>query len=140
MNPINVPTIPLDDAIARVTLFREKMVKSDSMPENDIPRAILIPIDDLLAIIQKYTTIDDQGNVVCTLKGVRTYFAIKATDKDLPDEVTALVVAVDLKGNDIINTGNGVGVGVGDEESTEIYDFTKPCPTECDDESPLFVP
>lgn len=139
MKPINVPTIPLEDAIARVTLFREKMLKSAAVPEDSVPRAILIPIDDLLAIIQKYVTVDDEGNVRSNLKGVRTYFAIKPTDHDLPDEVTALVVAVDLKGKDLINTGNGVGVGP-DEEETDIYDFTAPCPTECDPESPLFVP
>ena len=138
MKPINVPTIPLEDAIVRVTLFREKMVKSAAIPESNIPRAILIPIDDLLAIVQKYTTVDDEGNVKSTLKGVRTYFAIKATDQNLTDEVTALVVAVDLQGNDIINTT--VGVGLGEEGGSEIYDFTTPCPTECDPESPLFVP
>ena len=120
MKPINVPTIPVNEAIARVTRFREKMVKSAAIPESNIPRAILIPIDDLLAIIQKYTTIDDEGNVKSTLKGVRTYFAIKATDQNLTDEVTALVVA--------------------EEGGSEIYDFTTPCPSECDPESPLFVP
>lgn len=136
MKPINVPTIPLNDAIARVTLFREKMIKSSAIPESNIPRAVLIPIDDLLSIIQKYTTVDDEGNVRSNLTGVRTYFAIKPTDRDLPDEVTALVVAVDLQGNDIINTK----VGLGDEgDGTEIYDFTKPCPDVCDPESPLFV-
>lgn len=138
MKPINVPTIPLDEAVARVTRFREKMIKSGAIPESDIPRAILIPIDDLLAIIQKYTTVDDEGNVRSTLTGVRTYFAIKATDVNQPDEVTALVVAVDKEGNDLINTT--VGVGLGEEGGSEIYDFTKPCPSECDPESPLFVP
>ena len=136
MKPINVPTIPLNDAIARVTLFREKMLKSAAVPDSNIPRAILIPIDDLLAILMKYSSVDGEGNVTSALKGVRTYFAIKATDQDLPDEVTGLVVAVDLEGNDLINTTSGVG---DDEEGSEIYDFTKPCPTECDPESPLFV-
>ena len=137
MKPINVPTIPLSDAIARVTLFREKMVKSATIPESNIPRAILIPIDDLLAIIQKYTTVDEEGNVKSTLLGVRTYFAIKASDQNLTDEVTALVVAVDLQGNDLINTTSTLGVG--EEGGSEIYDFTRPCPDVCDPESPLFI-
>lgn len=136
MKPINVPTIPLNEAIDRVTLFREKMVKSAAIPESNIPRAILIPIADLLAIIQKYSSVDEEGNVVSKLQGVRTYFAIKATDQDLPDEVTALVVAVDKDGNDLINTKLGSG---DDEEGSEIYDFTAPCPDVCDPESPLFV-
>ncbi len=137
MKPINVPTIPLNEAIARVTRFREKMVKSAAIPESNIPRAILIPINDLLAIVQKYTTVDDEGNVQSALTGIRTYFAIKATDQDLPDEVTALVVAVDKDGNDLINTKVGLG---DDGEGSEIYDFTAPCPDVCDPESPLFVP
>ncbi|MGF1923604.1 MAG: hypothetical protein ACQUHE_05455 [Bacteroidia bacterium] len=137
MKPINVPTIPVNEAVARVTRFREKMIQSAAIPESNIPRAILIPIEDLMSIIQKYTTVDDEGNVRSTLKGVRTYFAIKATDQDLPDEVTALVVAVDLKGNDLINTGSGLG---DDEEGSEIYDFTAPCPDICDPSSPLYVP
>lgn len=139
MKPINVPTIPLNDAIARVTRFREKMVKSAEIPESNVPRAILIPIDDLLAIIQKYTTVDDEGNVKSKLSGVRTYFAIKATDEDLSDEVTALVVAVDLEGNDLINTKSTLGVD-DDGEGSEIYDFTRPCPDICDPESPLYIP
>ncbi len=135
MKPINVPTIPLEEAVARVTRFREKMVKSAAIPENDIPRAILIPIDDLLAIILKYSTVDEEGNVKSTLQGVRTYFAIKKEDEDLPDEVTALVVAVDIEGNDLINTG----VGLGEGDGSDIYDFTRPCPDICDPESPLFI-
>lgn len=138
MKPINVPTIPLDEAIARVTRFRERMTESAAVPEHNIPRAVLIPIDDLLAIVSKYTTLDDEGNAVTTLQGVRAYFDIKLTDEDLPDPVTALVVPVDLKGNDIITAPVSIGLGEGDD--TEIYDFTKPCPSECDPESPLFVP
>ena len=139
MNPINVPTIPLDEAIARVTRFREKMLASAAVPENNVPRAILIPIDDLLAIVQKYTTIDDEGNVKSALSGIRTYFAINSDDLNLPDKVTALVVPVDLLGNDIITTKTGDGLG-DDEDDTEIYDFTKPCPDICDRKSELYVP
>ena len=138
MKPINVPTIPLEEAVARVTRFREKMIESAAIPESNVPRAVLIPIDDLLAIILKYSSVDEEGNVRSTLQGVRTYFAIKKEDEDLPDKVTALVVAVDKDGNDLINTTT-VGVG-DDEDGSEIYDFTKPCPSECDPKSPLFIP
>ncbi|RZK26323.1 MAG: hypothetical protein EOO43_03160 [Flavobacterium sp.] len=112
------------------------MTKSSDVPQHNIPRAVLIPIDDLLAIVEKYTKVDDEGNVVTTLKGVRAYFDIKLTDVNLPDPVTALVVPVDLKGNDLISVSDGLGEG----DDTGIYDFTKPCPSECDPESPLFVP
>jgi hypothetical protein len=135
MKPINTPTIPLNDAILRVTLFREQLAAS--VPPEKIPRAVLIPIDDLLAIIERYSAVDENGNVHNTLQGIRAYFAVKATDKDLDNDITALIVPVNKLGNDVITTKVGVG---DDEDDTEIYDFTKPCPSECDEESPLFIP
>jgi len=133
MNPINVPTIPLEAAKSRVRRFREQMLEKGGDPAG-VPRAILIPISDLLAIIEKYSTVDEEGNVINSLQGVRAYFAVKATDKELADDVTALIVAVDKKGKDIIPTSDLL-----QGDGSEIYDFTKPCPTECDPESPLFV-
>ncbi|MES2419026.1 MAG: hypothetical protein V4541_12625 [Bacteroidota bacterium] len=135
MKSIDVPTIPLNDAILRVTRFRETL--AESVPQTNIPRAILIPIDDLLAIVERYSKIDDTGKITCMLQGVRAYFAIKVTDKTLPDDVTALIVPVGLKGNDIVSDGI---LGLGNPGDSEIYDFTKPCPTECDPESPLYIP
>jgi hypothetical protein len=134
MKPINVPTIPLNDAIARVTLFRDKFI--GEIPDAKIPRAILIPIADLMAIVDKYTIIDDDGNAKSTIEGVRAYFAVKVTDRDLPDDITALIVPVDLKGNDIITTTTD---NLQEGDDTEIYDFTKPCPDQCDPESPLYI-
>lgn len=133
MNPINVPTIPLSEAIDRVTRFRDQLI--NQVPDTNIPRAILIPIDDLLAIVEKYATIDADGNITSSLRGVRAYFAVKEGDQTLPDDVTALIVPVDKAGNDIITYPNTLQ---GTDDS-EIYDFTKPCPDVCDPESPLFV-
>jgi hypothetical protein len=133
MKSINVPTIPLNDAILRVTLFREQF--TEQVPQANIPRAILIPIADLMAIVNKYTTTDDNGKSTIAIEGVRAYFAVKPTDKDLPDDITGLIVPVDLRGNDIIS--NAVNLQ-GDD--SEIYDFTRPCPDQCDIESPLYVP
>lgn len=136
MKAINTPTIPLTEAIARVTRFREQLI--DQVPEANIPRAVLIPIDDLLAIVEKYSVVDDDGNIRNSLQGVRAYFAVKVTDKDLPDDITALIVPVDLKGNDICTNPVGGVKNPGDD--SEIYDFTKPCPDVCDPESPLYIP
>lgn len=106
------------------------------MPESNIPRAVLIPIADILQIIDKYQYIDEDGVTRNELRGVRAYFAVKQGDQDLPDDVTALIVPVDLKGNDIVKDPE---LGLGGADETEIYDFTKPCPDMCDPESPLFV-
>lgn len=130
---ITVPTIPLPDAVARVARFRAQL--AGSVPEANMPRAILIPIADILAIVNKYQTLTPNGDITVALKGVRAYFAVKREDEDLPDDITALIVPVDLKGNDIITTP----VGLGDDGSSEIYDFTAPCPSECDVNSPLYV-
>lgn len=134
MKKINVPTIPLPEAKARVTRFREQMINAKVFNEA-IPRAILIPIDDLMAIVEKYSKIDQNGDITSELKGIRAYFAVKETDKELPNDVTALIVAVDKQGNDIIPTSDAIT----EEEGSEIYDFTQPCPSECDPSSPLYV-
>jgi len=132
---INVPTVPLEEAIARVTRFRDQLI--NQIPETNIPRAVFIPIADLMAIIDKFQDLDEQGNIRNSLTGVRAYFAVKEDDKDLPDDVTALIVPVDLAGNDIVAHNSGVE-GDGEDDS-DIYDFTKPCPDSCDPQSPLYV-
>lgn len=134
MQPINVPTIPLNDAILRVTRFREQLI--DQVPEANIPRAILIPINDLLAIVEKYSTVNEKGQIVCSLSGVRAYFAVKVSDMALPDDVTALIVPVTKAGSDIVTSPSLLTDG---EDDSEIYDFTVPCPSECDTESPLYI-
>ncbi len=131
---LNIPTVSVPEAKARVERFRRQLV--DQVPESNIPRAILIPIADLLAIIDKYQFIDDNGVTRNELRGVRAYFAVKQGDQDLPDDVTALIVPVDLRGKDIVSDGNSLGE---EGDDTDIYDFTTPCPTECDVDSPLFV-
>ncbi|WP_461790978.1 hypothetical protein [Pedobacter sp.] len=131
---INVPTIPVDEAVDRVTRFRDQLI--EQVPETNIPRAVFIPMSDLLAIINSYNVVGADGADINKLSGVRAYFAVKETDTDLPDDITAVIVPVDKAGKDIIyKDGNGSG----EDEKTEIYDFTQPCPSTCDDTSPLFV-
>lgn len=134
MKRIDVPTIPLPEAKARVERFRQQMVNAKVFDEA-IPRAILIPINDLMAIVEKYSTVLENGDITNELQGVRAYFAVKETDTGKPNDVTALIVAVDKFGNDIIPTSDAITA----EEGSEIYDFTQPCPTQCDPDSPLFV-
>lgn len=133
---INVPTVPLQEAIDRVTRFRDQLI--NQVPEANIPRAVFIPIADLMAIIDKFQDLDEHGNIRNSLTGVRAYFAVKESDQDLPDDVTALIVPVDLKGGDIVTQTDGVGED--EEDDSDIYDFTQPCPSQCDTTSPLYVP
>lgn len=132
---LTVPTVPLQEAIDRVTRFRNQLI--DKVPEANIPRAVFIPIADLMAIINKFQALDEHGNIRNSLTGVRAYFAVKESDQDLPDDITALIVPVDLAGSDIV--AHTTGVEGGDEDDSDIYDFTKPCPDSCDFQSPLYV-
>ncbi len=136
---ISVPTIPLDEAVDRVTRFRNQLVKN--VPETNIPRAVFIPISDLLAIVNQYVTLGADGADINELSGVRAYFAVKESDMDLPDDVTAVIVPVDKQNNDIIYKTSGDVLKSGDDnDDTEIYDFTQPCPSFCDTRSPLYIP
>jgi hypothetical protein len=131
-------TISLAEAVTRVTRFRNYFLQF--LPQSTCPRAILIPFDAIVDIVNKYHSVDSEGNVTNDLKGIRAYLSIDENDPTKPQYVTAVVVPVDLDGNDIIYPDNQ-SRGDGDEDDdTEIYDFTMPCPSECDEESPLIVP
>jgi hypothetical protein len=132
---ISVPTIPVSEAVDRVKRFRDQLI--NQVPEANIPRAVFIPIDDLLAIINNYDAVDANGVEINSLSGVRAYFAVKDTDMDLADDITAVIVPVDKLGKDIVQQGKGDGEG--DDEPSSIYDFTQPCPDKCDPTSPLFI-
>ena len=135
---INVPTISVNEAVDRVTRFRDQLLKQ--VPETNIPRAVFIPISDLLAIINSYDILRADGTTINELQGVRAYFAVKEDDMDLDDDITAIIVPVDKDGADIIyKSQKNSGLG-DDDDDTEIYDFTQPCPDKCDPKSPLFVP
>lgn len=131
---ISVPTISVDEAVDRVTRFYDQLIVQ--VPESNIPRAVFIPMGDLLAIINSHIIIGADGTSINELSGIRAYFAVKETDMDLADDITAVIVPVDKAGKDIIYKE---GVGSGEDEKTEIYDFTKPCPDSCDFTSPLYV-
>lgn len=133
---INVPTISVNDAVERVTRFRDQLLKQ--VPEVNIPRAVFIPISDLLAIVNSFDILRADGTTINELSGVRAYFAVKESDMDLDDDITAVIVPVDKDDKDIIYKNQGVGMG-DDDDDTEIYDFTQPCPNFCDPTSPLFV-
>lgn len=133
---INVPTISVTDAVERVTRFRDQLLKQ--VPEVNIPRAVFIPISDLLAIVNSFDILRADGTTINELSGVRAYFAVKEADMDLDDDITAVIVPVDKNDKDIIYKNQGVGMG-DDDDDTEIYDFTQPCPNFCDPTSPLFV-
>jgi hypothetical protein len=130
-------TISLAEAVTRVTRFRNYFLQF--LPQSTCPRAIEIPFEAIVDIVNKYHSVDSEGNVTNDLEGIRLYLSIDETDPTKPQYVTGVVVPVGLDGHDIIYPNN-VARGEGDDDDTEIYDFTVPCPSECDIESPLVVP
>lgn len=79
--------------------------------QTDEVKAFLIPNEDIIAL---YKGITEEGG-----QDVRGYMGIRDDG-----EYKMMFVAVDPKGNDMIELG--------------IYDMTKPCPSNCDIESPLY--
>jgi hypothetical protein len=118
-------TITEADAIRITTNWRNYMAKGNP----DFIRAFEIPLDDMLnaaALTQKY------GGT-----GVRAYIGLDVEGD--PTSAKLAIVPIGEKGNDILTVPDGSQKVAGEEESS-IFDFTSPCPTACDLNSPLFGP
>jgi hypothetical protein len=102
-------TIDLTTAISWISAWRSK-------PDTGV-KAFFIPVIDFSSLMQDENCI-----------GVRAYLAFGNSDGN-PAEAKLLLV--DVEGD--ISTGGRDVVGNG------IYDFTQPCPTTCDVNSPLYT-
>ena len=83
-----------------------------SNPLNTV-KAHLIPNVDIKELLNENNVVDVRAYIGVDEKGVNKL----------------MLVGVDINGNDLINDTNG----------DYIYDFTKPCPSTCDIESPLYT-
>ncbi len=127
-------TISVELAKSRIKRFRDAL--TEYLPDSEIPRAVFIPIEDILAIADKYRLSHETSKShKHKISGVRAYLAITERPSEVAkqNEVIALMVPVSHDGKDIVQDN------LNDADDTEIYDFTKPCPTSCDESSPLFV-
>jgi len=123
---MEVNTICLDTAVAWTTAWRSE---DGTFTDHKDLKAFLIPLDDLKEVIA-------EPNVV----NVRAYIGVDASNDNEPH---LIIVGVNEDGEDIIykaastdcNDKNGtVSAGT----NTGLYDFSQPCPTTCDVNSPLF--
>lgn len=80
--------------------------------------AFNVPLDDLKDVLK------EKGIV-----SVRAYLGV-----DENGEEKLMIVGVDKYNKDMLSSRDGENL---DEDSGQIYDFTRPCPTTCDQESPL---
>ena len=121
-------TISPEEAITRTTIWRDFIALNTNLPNASIPRGCFISLDDIMQLSRdpRYQNIS----------GVRAYFT--CAENDTPQnvtEVSLILVPVDQEGNDIleINVPSDSGVVV-----SAVEDFTKPCPSACDVNSPLY--
>ena len=114
-----VYSIPLSDACRYTRRWREA---------GNTIKAFTIDTQELTDII------DELGvKHMKEVKQVRVYFGIKDDNKE-----ALVLVGVDEFGNDITSFMKPESAAkVEGEEESGTYDFTRPCPDTCDEESPL---
>ena len=120
-------TIPVQTASEWTKKWKNKNPKNS--------KAFLLPIEDLLGCLVEMgiAKLDEHGNGTITYKEnekVRTYLGI-----DDNGEEKLLMVGTKNEGEiytDIINEDSEKEVS-----NSGIFDFTDPCPTDCDPNSPL---
>ncbi len=128
--------IPVPEAIERTTNWRNFMKgKTAEEDEKMVPKAVYISKQDIIAMA-KQCEADD------SIAGVRAYFTLNNEAAEaIKNEVTFVMVLVrasDSKpyGEDVLRMPDNDDAFAGD---SNIYDFTRPCPTVCDVTSPLFT-
>lgn len=135
--------IPVDVAIAKTTNWRSFM--SLNFPEADVktlPKAVYVSRNDIMDLA-KYLEADD------TLLGVRAYFTLENAFKEgESNEVKFIMVLVQdspdlFNGKDLLYAPKGEGMenlspDNGEDDDSNVYNFTRPCPDCCDPTSPLF--
>ena len=135
MNSDNKNTVSLSVAKGWTAAWRTKC------PDNC--KAFLIPAVDLVQVLNEIGVLGDkaaakaQAKAKAKAKDVRAYVAI-GSEAGGPVEEKLLLVGTnkDDKGiyRDIID---GKSLGANNGPNSGIYDFTSPCPTACDPDSPL---
>src|SRR5580698_1126916 len=123
-------TVTKDVAVFRTTQWRQLYKDTMKVPDKEILRAFYIPIEDIIGLYEFY--MEHQVNI----SGVRGYFGHDPLEPITPDHnIDMLLVPVDINGKDIVDPPASLGLGDG---GSTIYDFTSPCPTNCDTGSILY--
>lgn len=125
MKDFNTFTIPLDQAAELTKQWQRNYPK--------LSKAFLLPVEDLLGCLTEMGVlkIDTDGTATINVgknEKVRTYLGI-----DEKNEQKLLLVGTKNEDGiyrDLITESKDGG-------SSGIYDFSEPCPSKCDDTSPL---
>jgi hypothetical protein len=136
----NKPRIPLDEAIARADNWRSLVVQLPGanasadfntcvgldVPKQRIFRAININIADVKDLLA------DQPNA----KSIRLYLSLQ--HPEFPYQITGMLVPVDSNNRDMLTKKLSTDDIASSATASTIYDFTTPCPSLCDTQSPLY--
>ena len=136
---ISVPPIPLEEATQQAANWRSycKKLLDGRKGKNgeDLPvmKAFFIPLDDL-EIVTELAKKDSGHDVV----GLRIYFRLENADNDLSELQAMIVPVVRIAAMDYLKDWTHIRSKTSEiANSSLVYDFTKHCPTECDEESAL---
>lgn len=152
MNPDLQNTIPCAEAAEWTKAWRDKY-QNDQKPVVNPTSAYLVPVVDLIEVLNEMGVLSDkvaekaQGQACVKGLKIRAYMAIGSEDSDEKLEEKLLVVGTKYNRKtkvyeDIINEEVDINEGKLSAfgtpiTSSGIYDFTSPCPPDCDDNSPL---
>lgn len=135
-------TISLTTARKRIQqlLNFAALVPAFAKRPNSVPRAILIPTNDILDILEKFgyqtTSPSTPG-----LLGMRLYFGLKDISNNpiVQDfELSGMLVPVIPDHNPAGTDQLGLTAEEAGSTQTNIYDYTQPCPKFCDKSSQMY--
>jgi len=132
--------ISVPEAVEKTTNWRNFMKgKTAEEDANKVPKAVYISKEDIMDMA-KQCEADD------TIAGVRAYFTLDSeAAEEVKNVVTFVMVLVRVSdkkpfGDDVLymptpDGSNGSSVA----GNSNVYDYTRPCPSICDVDSPLFT-
>lgn len=135
-NQLSEPPIPLKEARQQAKYWRDyckQLLKGKDLP---VIKAFFIPLDDLTAVTELAKKDMDENH---DLAGCRIYFRLENKDDDL-SALKAMIVPVARSKSDLnqpLKDWVRFKKSSDIEGTSLVYDFTKPCPTECDNDSEL---
>jgi hypothetical protein len=118
-------------AIGRTTQWRGLYKDTMKCKDPEILRGYFIPIEDIISLYEFFKN----GGV--PLSGVRGYLGYDPLVPIAPAQLNLdlLLVPVNMDGTDILEAPTQLGLG---DSTSTIYDFSSPCPVNCDTASVLY--
>lgn len=129
--------ISIPEAIQRTTNWREFMSANtkEGVDPRFIPKAVYISKTDIMEMAERFKD--------PTMVGARAYFTLDNPAEELEKNIITFCLVMVRScegkecGEDVLYLSGG-GLKDGDDDDSGVYDFTQPCPSYCDPDSPLY--